>query len=144
MLCNLISHDFCIRWQQWPSKNSRVLQSRTFVILSDSLSLTFNSVSARTVLLFTLNLLLCIFNMYDFTILQLHKKISALKVTLFFSSTKSPPKSAKLQMTRKNCASILSDTYQWLKVTLNFIKICQQPLQNVVVVVVVANDVSVY
>lgn len=61
---------------------------------------------------------------------QLHKKNLCTESDTFLLFYQSPPKSAKLQMTRKNCASIVSDTYQWLKVTLNFIKICQQALQN--------------
>ena len=127
----LSPHDFCIRWlRQWPSKNSKVLQRLLYTTTSQAKQYlrdtewqskldSFNSVSARTVLLFTLNLLCAFSNMYDYSCTP-RKKNPSLKVTLFFSPNLQKVQNCKWQ--QKICEA--TDTSQWLEVTLNFVEIC--------------------
>ena len=109
----LSPHDFCIRWlRQWPSKNSKVLQRLLYTTTSQAKQYlrdtewqskldSFNSVSARTVLLFTLNLLCAFSNMYDYSCTPRKKSLAESDTFLLSQS----PKSAKLQMTTKNLRS---------------------------------------
>ena len=143
----LSPHDFCIRWlRQWPSKNSKVLQRLLYTTTSQAKQYlrdtewqskldSFNSVSARTVLLFTLNLLCAFSNMYDYSCTP-RKKIplwkwhfSSLPISKKCKTANDNKKFAKLQTPPND--------WRWPWILLKFVLVLYYRAKT-------ANDVSVW